>query len=193
MRFQHHVHHRHVGRMPSAANKTTLAHANAYRITLEIHTMAVDRNVLPTANVQIIWHAWVTNAKIHVQAYVARMLSVVLLIIRHNAIARPVSMEIRWLAAIKKNVYHRVRRHIYSQMHSNSTRYRLDFSLSNFLISNSRNYSIFSIFVEQPILFPPVRVRSLSATTPQLLHKSNPTIFFLLPHNDKHKTPKKTL
>lgn len=50
----------------------------------------------------------------------------------------------------------------------------------NISILDSRNYSIFSIFVEQSILIHPVRVRCFSAPTPELLHKSNSTIFFLL-------------
>lgn len=57
MRFQRRVHHRRAEQMPFAVNKTTLAHANAYPIISEILTMVVDRNVLQTANVQIIWHA----------------------------------------------------------------------------------------------------------------------------------------
>lgn len=94
MKFQRRVHRLHVERTQFAANRTTLAHANACPIIMEIHTMVVDLNVLQTANVQIIWLAWTINAKIHVQVYVVRMLSAAWRITRRNAFARLVSMEI---------------------------------------------------------------------------------------------------
>lgn len=85
-RSQRHVHHRHVEQTPFAVNKTILAHVNACPTTMGIHTMDVDPNVLRTANVQIIWHAWAINVEIHVRACALKTLIAVWLITRRNVI-----------------------------------------------------------------------------------------------------------
>lgn len=77
MKSHSHVIRLRAARMQFALSEMVPVHVRACPITLEIHTAAVVRNVLPTTIAQVIAPVWIINAKIHVQAFAVQTLNVV--------------------------------------------------------------------------------------------------------------------
>lgn len=85
--------------MQYAKNAMELDLAHVCQIISAIHTVVVDRNVLPTMTVHAPKPVWTTNATIHVLVFAVQMLSAVWLITRRSVHALMVSQEIHWPVA----------------------------------------------------------------------------------------------
>lgn len=90
----------HAARMLSAKNATELEHARVCPITSVIRIVVAGRNVSPIMIVRVWRPVWITNASIHVLAFVVQMPNATWSIMHRNAHALQVSPEIHWPAAM---------------------------------------------------------------------------------------------